>query len=258
MTQYAFTVVAAVNNRKVLEQNLLRSPGLAEGCPHQLLIKEGYRSASAAYDSGMGAASNDIVVFVHQDVYLPAAWFDQLTASLEALDRKRQPWGVLGCFGTRKDCNGLGRVYSTGWGLQGTELQQPEPVDTLDEIVLIVRQSSGLRFDTALPYFHMYGVDICLSARHAGLPCFAIPAFCVHNTNQLLKLPGDFYECYWWIKAKWSAYLPIYTSCITISRFDLPLRRRKLEELLAGLRRVKRVPAKRIEDPRAALAGLNT
>lgn len=256
MTQNAFTIVAAVNNRKVLQQNLLRSPGIVEGHRHQLLVKEGYRSASAAYDSAMDEASNDIVIFAHQDVYLPPAWFDQLTASLKALNKSGHRWGVLGCFGTRKDCNGLGRVYSTGWGLQGTELQQPEPVDTLDELVLIVRKSSGLRFDTALPNFHLYGTDICLSARHAGLQCFAIPAFCVHNTSQLLKLPGEFYECYWWVKAKWRAYLPIYTSCITISRFDLPLRKRRLEEWVDRLRGDQRVPAKRIEDPREALAEL--
>ena len=68
-------------------------------------------------------------------------------------------------------------------------------VQTLDEIVLILKKSSGLRFDDSLPHFHFYGTDICLRAAQRGMRSYAISAFCVHNTHQTLVLPEEFYEC---------------------------------------------------------------
>lgn len=257
MSTEKITFIAAVNNRTVLERNLLCSPALAPGHQHELLIKEGFSSASLAYNAAIKEASGDLLVFIHQDVYLPANWLPSMLAAIEQLDRLGEPWGVLGCFGVRQQGQGsvgLGRIYSTGWGLQGEPISQPEPVETLDEIVLITRASNGLIFDPSLPNFHLYGTDLCLAASARGLQNFAIPAFCVHNTNQLLELPAEFYDCYAHVKRKWKRQLPIHASCITISRFDADMVKRRLRA--AVLRRLKKqgTPALRIDDPRTAIS----
>jgi Glycosyltransferase like family len=251
------SIVVAVNNRQILHNNLLQSPDLAaEGMPHQVIVKEGFASAGAAYNSGLDQATNDLVAFIHQDVYLPVDWVREVVASIRLLDAQAAPWGVLGCFGvSERDPRGVGQVYSTGWGLQGKPPLQPVPVETLDEIVLIIRKSSGLRFDPNLPHFHMYGVDICLEARHRGLLCYALPAFCVHNTNQLLALPVEFETGYRYVKRKWSRYLPIRTSCTVIDRFDRDLNRRKLEALVNRALFRTKTPIPRMDDPRAGLQG---
>ena len=164
---------------------------------------------------------DDMVVFVHQDVFLPARWFDRLAAAIETLE----PPGRDGaCSAASAPDEGLRLGWAgfhDGWAPRRPDAS-PEPVETLDEIVLILRRSSGLRFDPRLPHFHMYGPDICLQARSAGFTNYAIPAFCVHNTRQLIDLPREFFEGYRYIKRKWRRYLPIYTSCITITRFDTP------------------------------------
>lgn len=249
------TLVAAVNDRRVLAQNLLASPALRGRSTLQLIVKEGASSASAAYDEALDEALHDIVVFVHQDVVLPAAWFRQLEAALRLLDAAGAPWGVLGCFGSRHDAHGgLGRVYTHGLGVHGNAIASPVPVDTLDEIVLVLRKSSGLRFDRRLPHFHLYGVDICMTARIAGLQSYAIPAFCVHNTNQLRRLPAEFYVCYGVVKRKWDRYLPIAASCLTISRGDIELRRKRREEFIDRLLPVRRKPLTRVSAPGDLLA----
>lgn len=231
MSSCGLTIAVAVNNDEVLRNNLYRSPDILGRRELQILTRQGFASASLAHNSALDAASNDVVIFVHQDVYLPEGWFSRLERALAHLRREGVDWGVLGCFGSRKGrAEGLGRVYTRGLGIHGASIDCPEIVETLDEIVLIIRKSSGLRFDPSLPYFHLYGTDLCMAARARGLPSFAIPAFCVHNTNQLLKLPREFYECYRYIKHKWARYLPICTSCITISRFDAEVLRRKLRE----------------------------
>lgn len=231
MSNCGFTVAVAVNNDEVLRNNLYRSPDILARPELQILTRRGFASASLAHNSALDEASNDVVIFVHQDVYLPQGWFGSLARALADLQREGVDWGVLGCFGSRKGhADGLGRVYTRGLGIHGTSIDCPEIVESLDEIVLIIRKSSGLRFDPSLPHFHLYGTDLCMAASARGLPSFAIPAFCVHNTNQLLTLPREFYECYRYLKRKWARYLPICTSCITISRFDGEVLRRKLHE----------------------------
>ncbi len=254
MSLAAVTLVVAVNNREILESNLLRSPLLAKGHPHQLLIREGFRSAALAYNDALEEATHEVVVFLHQDIYLPDHWLGDLEQTLNALKAAGRPWGVIGCFGARAGAQGgLGSVYSTGWGIQGRKINEPAEVETLDEIVLVVCKSSGLRFDPLLPYYHMYGVDLCLTARSLGLPSYVMPTFCIHNTRQVLVLPPEFFSCYSYVKNKWPQYLPINSSCITISRFDAQVIRRRVEALLAPLRRKQATGAQRLEDPRALL-----
>jgi hypothetical protein len=251
------TVVAAVNDDRVLGCNLLRSPDLVMPSGRQLLFQRGFRSASQAYNAAFDEAEHDLVVFVHQDVFLPAGWFDMLTSAVDWLDANACRWGVLGSFGSARQVHGgVGRVFTTGMGVHGNSIEVPAPVETLDEIVLVLRKSSPLRFDPSLPHFHLYGSDICLESRRLGLDAYAIPAPCVHNTNQVLQLPREFYACYRHLKRKWPRELPIHASCMTISRFDLQMRRRQAEEAWQRLNIRRRDPLLRADDP-SGLAAFN-
>jgi hypothetical protein len=247
----AFTIAAAVNNDDVLRQNLMLSPEMADGARHQLLLLRGFDSASIAYNDALQRAIHDIVVFVHQDMYLPAAWFSELARSLHHLDRIGANWGVLGCYGVRKGtAEGIGRIYTRGLGRHGRRIAHPEEVDTLDEIALVLRRSSGLRFDPALPHFHLYGPDICLTARAKGLVNYAFQGYCVHNTNQLLMLPQEYYACYRYMRRKWAHDLPIYTSCMKISFFNEQVYHRRFYETRLRLTGAASRAAKRVDDPR--------
>jgi hypothetical protein len=221
------------------------------GARNQLSIKRGFSSASVAYNSALDEAVHDVVIFVHQDVYLPETWFADLGRTLEILEGAGANWGVLGCYGCRKGTDGgLGQVYSRGVGLTGRPIPAPEPIDTLDEIVLIIRKSSGLRFDSRLPHFHLYGTDICMTARARGMVNFAFPGFCVHNTNQLLILPDEFYTCYHYLRRKWACYLPIYTSCIKISFLNEAFYLRRIVEAKQRRFGMRSRAATRVADPR--------
>lgn len=251
MCDEKISIVAAVNNMNVLKSNLLLSPELANGTHHQLIIKHNYQSASLAYNSAIDEAENDLIIFIHQDIYLPETWFSDLERSLSYLKKNNIEWGVLGCSGCSKDAPfGMGRVYTTGLGVHGTHILNPEPIETLDEIVLIIRRSSGLRFDSCLPHFHLYGTDICLSAKTHGLSCYVIPAFCIHNTHQIPGLPSEYWTCYEYIKRKWRAFLPIYTTCSTISYFNKKKYRQYFSEVYRKLLRRPLMPVRRLEDPR--------
>ena len=77
------TVVACTNNDAQLAHNLLASPCLVDG-RHEVLLYAGMTSAAEGLNRGIEEASNDVVVLVHQDVYLPGWWPAQLWAQWEA------------------------------------------------------------------------------------------------------------------------------------------------------------------------------
>jgi hypothetical protein len=248
-----FTLVASCNNKQLLQQNLLASACVQQSRIDQLLVQEKFASAAEAYNDALEKSRNDILIFAHQDVYFPDSWLPDLEASLKYLETHDPRWGVLGCFGVSADRRRYGTVYSAGLGIIGSAVQHPMPVRTLDEIVLILRKSSGLMFDTSLQGYHFYGADICLRAALKGMTNYAIPAFCVHNTQLNPTLPADFYQCYKQFKRIWREALPVHTSCITVSRLDIAARLLRLRE--AYITYIKRTPveATRLSDPRSGL-----
>jgi hypothetical protein len=68
-----------------------------------------------------------------------------------------------------------------------------------------------------------------MEARRKGKKCYAISAFCVHNSNGLHKLPAAFAEAVNFLRDKWREQLPIRTPCILITRWGLPLLRHRIE-----------------------------
>lgn len=232
-----------------METNLLASPCFKSPHSHKIMLQENFPSASRAYNDAIEKSPNEIIVLLHQDIILPRNWPVDLERALTYLETNDANWGVLGCYGETLYDRGLGYVYSTGPGLLGAPFEHPLPVNTLDEIVLIVRKSSALRFDDSLPHFHMYGPDICMAAAKRGMKSYAISAFCIHNAVLNLVLPGEFYDCCKRVRRKWREFLPIQTTCVRLTRFGLPIYRKRLRELYLRLVRRKTIGAQRESNP---------
>jgi hypothetical protein len=239
-----WTLVAAVNNDKVLTQTLLASPAIDGHC--QIVLKRGFPSAGQAYNAGLAEANNEVVVFAHQDVYLPSSWLGKVETALSVVESNDPNWGVLGVFGVSKsdNCSKQGHCYSTGLQrILGAPLERPIETRSLDELVLIVRRSSRLSFDEALPGFHLYGTDICLSAESHRMRSYIISAFCVHNSNGIEYLPMEFWRAQVYLQRKWKERLPIETCCTTIKAGWLPTVwpiARAAADRVCGLRKVGR------------------
>ncbi len=231
-----WSLVVAVNDEQVLKSTLLASPAIDSNC--EVIVRRCYRCAGAAYNSGLAEAHNDIVVFAHQDVYLPATWMRNLRETLNTLDAAGSQWGVLGCFGATQETPPRLHGYCFSTGLRrilGKPFRTLAPAQTLDELLLVVRRSSGLCFDEQLPGFHLYGADICLQAAARGLENFIIPAFCIHNANGTVRLPREFWRAYFYLRRKWRAVLPVTTCCTTITAECMPIIHRLAVELTEWL-----------------------
>jgi hypothetical protein len=267
MNPLSITFVAAANSPDILENNFLVSPCLQQPHGHQVLIQEGFASASKAYNDAIDRSMNDLMVFAHQDILFATSWMADLQRALQSLEVTDPNWGVLGCYGETRDDDERGYILSGAQGTIGKAFTQPAQVQTLDEIVLILRKSSGLRFDERLPNFHFYGTDICMEAAKNGRKAYAIPAFCIHNAAETVMLPKEFYQCYWYIKKKWIDWLPIQTTVIRLTRNDKQVYKRRLMEVyqryvqrrVNGLYRLPdgRVLLRKYEETLASAGGAN-
>jgi len=198
------TFVACVNDDDQLTANLLRSPCLQPGTPHQVILRRGETSAADGFNAGLAEAEHDLVVLIQQDIYLPRGWDSWFVDQLEAVEQTLGPVGVAGTFGVRATDTGLehvGRVLDRET-LLDCGVPMPAAVDSLDEILLAVRRDTPLRFDPALG-FHLYGTDLCRQAREHGLTSVVLDAPCLHN-SLFAHLPLSFHDAREVLLTKWA------------------------------------------------------
>jgi hypothetical protein len=235
--------IAAVNDEAVFAANLAASPAL-RALPGRLMAIRGAASAGAAYNRGLDATAAALVVFAHQDVYLPRGWQDRLAAGIAAVGRADPDWAVAGLFGRRRDGRYAGHVWTSGLGRElGGPFAAPEPVASLDELVIVLRRDSGLRFDEGLPGFHLYGADIVQTALAAGRGAYVIDAPVVHNSVPVRTLAGAFLKAHDHMRRKWRARLPILTTVGPVTRFGVKIRLQILRRYGLGRRRAEALRA---------------
>jgi hypothetical protein len=210
--------VTCATDPSVLAQRLLASPCLQRG-RHRLLALFNARSAAEALDAALAQAPRDAwVIWVHQDVHLPADWDARFLAGVQVA-QERDPTlavaGVYGVAGTGATATRAGRVLDRGHVLE-EPAALPCRVDSLDELLVAVRADAGLRFDPALA-FDFYGTDIVLLAQARGLGAAVVDAWCEHwsNTPRAGGLPAALAERIVAsgrvFEAKWAHRLPVAT-----------------------------------------------
>ncbi|MFM2390432.1 MAG: hypothetical protein RLZZ437_1987 [Pseudomonadota bacterium] len=216
-----FAIVCASHSDAILDANLRRSPCLASIPLH---VECGAVSASTAYNAGLDATSAPYIVFAHHDVYLPPGWDRLLLARLAELDATDPKWALFGSFGVGLDHSHIGPVWSSSIGqIVGRVPMAPAPVQSFDELLIVVRRDAGLRWDEGLPGWHMYGTDIVATARAAGRTAYAGALPCIHNDRYHAALGDDYRECYRFMQRKWAGALPLRTPITKISRSGLHL-----------------------------------
>jgi hypothetical protein len=242
-------VIAAVNDETVLSKNLAASPMVRKG-EIPLLTERGHSCAGVAYNAGIARADAEVMVFAHQDVFLPAGWNKKLSHHIEKLTNHDPEWGVIGLYGVKDPGEGAGHVYSTGLRrFVGRPFSDPIQINTLDEMLLIMRRTAGLRFDEKLPGFHLYGTDICMEARMRGMRNYVLPCFALHNSIGIKRLPLSFWRAYLYLRRKWRDRLPITTPCVRISASWAPIIKHILTTWWSSVQG-KNNPGWRVDDPK--------
>ncbi len=173
-----------------------------------------YRSAGAALNHGASLAGNDVVVFVHQDVFLHS-----LAAVIRVAGQMQASGlGVLGAVGVRRDGRITGRIRDRAV-LLGVPVQQPVDVDSVDELLFMVPRPLVLRHPlTESPdmAWHAYGVEYGLRVRRLGLRVGVTDIPLTHNSRTANLARLDVAHAA--IAARYPEMLPVRTTCGVVAR----------------------------------------
>lgn len=219
------SLVTCVSRIDVLAQRLAQSPCLQKGgLPWTAHFN--CAAAAQAFNQQLRADTTvDWLVWVHQDVFLPPGWEQQFR---QALAQATAQWpnlavaGVYGVQGAGEQMRRAGHLLDRGLLLR-EPAALPCLVDSLDELLVAVRVSSGLQMDPAMG-FDFYATDLVLQAQQAGWCAAAVDAYCEHWSDTpasgempahliaRVKTNGHVFE------SKWAHRLPVTTPCFNIKR----------------------------------------
>jgi hypothetical protein len=215
------TFVVCVSNPTILAANLLTSPCLGPGSPHELIQVHNAPNAAAGLNLGLEKAKHKLVVCLHQDVVLPEGWDARLVREFRLAEQAMGKLGVAGVYGVGPAQETPLSAPRIGWIIdRGRLLREgpalPAAVATLDEVLLVLPRGTPLRFDPSLG-FHLYGADICLQAKAQGLAVAALSNLCRHNSRSI-GLPPAFFPSARIFAEKWADSLPVATPCVIFDR----------------------------------------
>lgn len=217
--------VTAVSNVDVFAERLWQSPCLRSG-RQELIAYFNVSSAAQAFNrtmSGLAQRASTWLVWVHQDVFLPADWDQRFIAALQDAQRKIAGLAVAGVYGVAGAgaiSRRAGHVLDRG-NLLREAADLPCVVDSLDELLFAVRADTQLALDGSLG-FDFYATDLVLQAQSRGWSAAAVDAYCEHwsgtpssgpiptsVTDRVIRNGRAF-------ETKWAHRFPISTSWVTL------------------------------------------
>jgi len=216
---------SAVNDDAVFEKYLARSPDVAtQGCQ----ILRGERSAagvnSILFDCNV-KVSAPIVVYVHQDVFLPKGWLENFQRQWHKADLAMVPSAVAvaGIYGVKTKSPDPHIPETRAGHLldRGRLLHEPHglpcAVDSLDECLVAIDPRAKIFVDPALGW-HFWATDLCLQAQARGLSAVVLDVYLEHwSTQSHSHLPASYAVSREIFRKKWGARLPIVTPTERVS-----------------------------------------
>jgi Glycosyltransferase like family len=171
-----------------------------------------FKSAGAALNHGARLAKQDVVVFVHQDVYLHS--IDRIAEAAGFLEG--ETWGLLGANGIGLDGKSAGQMRDRVQ-LIGSTAESPVYVESLDEVLFMTRRDRildhPLTEDPDLAW-HAYAVEYGMRMRDMDIAVGAVNLAITHNSLTInLDRLGTAHRR---IAAMYPGSLPVRTTCGTV------------------------------------------
>lgn len=218
------TFIVATHNQETFDRNIGTSQIYIEN-KYEFIIQKGYTNIRKAYNDAIGKVITPYVCFLHHDIWMPPEFETQLIYSLEEVNRQCLNHGVLGSAGAKYHEGQtlyLGSLFWANhiWGhLNLAPFKQFAMVDTLDELMLIMKTEDCGKFDETIPYNHFYGAEQCLKLTTKGKKNFALPLFCQHDSspsNRPEQENEELLKCAKIFSDRYPYLLPFSTTCMIV------------------------------------------
>jgi Glycosyltransferase like family len=172
-----------------------------------------YSSAGAALNHGVSIAKNDVIVFVHQDVFLHSlSALKQAAGQIQATG-----FGLLGAIGMQAEGTLTGRIRDRVV-LAGEVVAQPTDVDSVDEVLFMAPRSQLLSdplTESRDMAWHAYAVEYGLRVRKKGLRTGVADIPLTHNSLSVNLERLD--AAHQAVAVRYAELLPVRTTCGTVT-----------------------------------------
>ena len=207
------SIVCPSNDAAILNDWLLK--GLkTQTAVHETIIldtaEQGFQSAAQALNFAGSQAKGKYIMFVHQDVNLPShTWLEDAEKMLDTIP----DLGIAGVVGSVEEGDSVSErmrnIIAHGDDREqiGNPITSPEPVQTLDELLLIIPRATFQEYqfdENTCADWHLYGTDYCLNMLTVGKGVYVIPLYVIHrskgaSTSRLsfifnFGLSGEYYQ----------------------------------------------------------------
>lgn len=190
-----FSIISAYNNRKILNDMLIKSLSNQTFNDYELILVDSkqmnFSSASSALNYGASIAKGEYLIFVHQDVEFLN------NTSLYSLKKicDTYKFGIAGVAGIRKKekkvlssvKHGLDRTQA---GIKNEEILE---VDGLDECLFVIKKSDFLEFTFYGKTWHLYAPDYCAKCKRRNEKILLIPIQ-IYHLSPGLSMSLDYFD----------------------------------------------------------------
>lgn len=210
------SIVCVSNNPGVLRDCLIRSVDrLRATAPRtEVIVVENsnrqFPSAGSALNYGASLASNDVCVFVHQDVYLHSLVHLEELASVVSSE---SGIGIAGASGVTSCGELLGRIRDRVV-LTGRAVEGLADVDSLDELLFLTRRQQVLEAplsENPRLAWHGYAVEYAARMRRAGKRVVVGRIPVTHNSLSANMVGLS--QAHAYVRLRYPEQLPISTTC---------------------------------------------
>lgn len=201
--------ITATCNTNTINNNLCLTTHLWPNYPLNVIMNSTHLTKDI--QEGIDKSNADIVCVIHDDVRLIEGFEYNLLKSLDKLNKDYPDWAVAGVAGA--DWRGVIAHIIDRQNILGSHIETPIPVDTIDEVLVLINTKHRLRLDEDITTHHLWATDLCLQAKEKELECYVIEALVHHNSTNNYVLGEDYYKQVEYIKSKWSHMMPFNTTC---------------------------------------------
>jgi hypothetical protein len=223
---YKYSVCTLVTRREEYQEmlNTFIQAGFTTDICEYLIIDNSEVNIMDAYkgiNSFLQNATGEYLIICHQDILLTETStkliLDQRIEEMTDLD---PAWGVLGnagCIDRLYKYQVIKIAYPDGFvDYKGT---MPQPVCSVDENFIVVKNKANLSLSNDIGGYHLYGLDLCIVAKLLGYSAYVIDFLLIHKSKG--NVDQSFHDIRDRIKMKYTEFMKGRYINTTITRFYL-------------------------------------
>ncbi|MCC8408377.1 hypothetical protein LJ707_05510 [Mucilaginibacter sp. UR6-1] len=140
--------------------------------------------AYTGLNSFLQSAKGEYIILCHQDILLTEhSTRSILQKRINEMDALHPNWAVLGNAGAAPRLyKKLSIKISYPNGFVDVKGKQPARVCSVDENFMVVKNAANLALSGNIGGYHLYGLDICMTAEMLGYTCHVIDFLLIHKS----------------------------------------------------------------------------